>query len=204
MRKLILAVPVVAALAALAVPSLASAATSNTVCQGGYYGGPITSGPVNGNLVVPAGQTCRFAGTINGNATVSGYLQMFGGEVTGNVNIEPGGAFHGINSGVTIDKNLNITDPAGNDAAFFGDNGAGTGFWGPGNEVKGNINYTITPTGLAAYSQYNWPYLYGGGGVTVDKNVNYSIGATPNRAWVDALGNGAHLGFNVLGQVVLS
>ena len=58
MRKLILAVPLVAALAALAVPSLASAATGNITCTDNSLAGKT----ITSNVTVPAGATCDLSG----------------------------------------------------------------------------------------------------------------------------------------------
>jgi hypothetical protein len=175
MRKLILAAT---AIGALAVPTAAMAAgTPGTVnCIDGSLAGQT----ITANVTVPAGATCNYNGTINGNLTVNGHMRMFGGEVTGNVQVNSGGQFEGINYPVTIDKNLTITNPAAN---------GGDGFWGsytatdqsqdhPGmllNHVKGNVNFTLNS---GVYSDYTWPYLYFGGGTTVDGSVNYSIAST--------------------------
>jgi hypothetical protein len=186
MRKIILAAT---ALAALAVPAVASAAnTTNVTCYTppivGYnndnspiYGGPyngmsIPDQTITGNLIVPAGATCR-VGWINvqGNASVSGNLNTFGQtHFYNNVDVQAGGSFAASNWGVTIDRNLTITDPAAN---------SGNGFWGDysPNIVKGAINYTIDSTAAAAYPQYQWPYLYFGGPTKVTGNVKYSVGS---------------------------
>jgi hypothetical protein len=127
---------------------------------------------ITGNLTVPAGTDCRLGpGEVVGVANVAGNLYTFGKvHFDSNVVVSAGGSFAASNWGVTIDGNLNITDPAAN---------SGNGFWGDysQNTVKGAISYIITPTAAAAYPQYQWPYLYFGGPTTVGKSVTYSVGS---------------------------
>src|SRR5215471_19313774 len=96
------------------------------------------------NLTVPAGVDCRLGwGEVVGVANVAGNLYTFGQvHFDKNVNVTAGGSFAASNWGVTIDQNLNITDPAAN---------SGNGFWGDysPNVVNGSINYTIDPTAAA-------------------------------------------------------
>jgi hypothetical protein len=161
-------IPVVVAAAALAAPaaSLAAGGGSTTCTDNSLAGKTITS-----NVTVPAGARCDLSwADVQGNVTVQGNLVTFGiTHFAKNVAVMPGGSFAAANWGVTIDGNMSITDPAAN---------SGNGFWGDysPNTVKGNLNYTITPTAAAAYPQYQWPYLYFGGGVTVKGNVTYSVG----------------------------
>jgi hypothetical protein len=164
MRKILIAAMMAAV--SLAVPSLASAAGNGNI--------PCTNGSnqtINANVTVAAGQICRFSGTINGNLIVNGTMLMQGGEVTGNVNVNPGGLFQGYNYGVTIDKNLTITNPA-SESPIGGSNGFYGNQFGTTNVVKGNVNYTLTP---GVYAPYTWPSLYFGGGTTVGGIINYSI-----------------------------
>jgi hypothetical protein len=169
MRKLILAVPLVAALAALAVPSLASAAGSAS-CTDGSLGG--TKNMVNSNVTVPAGAQCDLSwDDVKGNVDVYGTLTTYGiTHFEGNVTVHPGGSYLGSNWGVTIDKNLSFTDPA-----TYSYNGlTGDQLWQGTtpipNVVKGQISYTITsatnyPPSLAPVSLfYN----------TTAKGFNYS------------------------------
>jgi hypothetical protein len=151
MRKLILAVPIVAALAALAVPSLASAAAAPA------------------NITIPAGQTVDLSWqTIPGNVEVYGTLLNYGKtHYEGNVTVHPGGTFQADNWGVTIDKNLTFLNPSGQ-----------SGFWptssdpsGTPSEVKGNVTFTVD--GTVPYSCYAWPSLYVHG-LKVDKNFAYT------------------------------
>jgi hypothetical protein len=177
MRKLILAVPVVAALAALAVPTLASAATGNVTCTNGSLAGT----DVAANITVPAGAHCDLSwATVEKNVEVYGSLTTFGKtHFEGNVTVHPGGSFAASNWGVTIDKNLQITDPAA---------GSYNGFWGDysANEVKGNVTYTIDSN--TAYPQFNSPLLYFGGGVTVDKDFTYTDQGTGFTGHLDTGG----------------
>jgi hypothetical protein len=156
MRKLIIAVPMVAALATLAVPSLASAQVGNVNCTGGSLAGTT----VTSNITVPAGATCDLSwADLQKNVDVYGSLVTFGTtHFEGNVNVHPGGSFAAANWGVTIDKNLAFTDPA-----TYSYNG----FWGnySQNVVKGSITYTLDAN--ANYPMYQSPLLYFGGGVTV-------------------------------------
>jgi hypothetical protein len=127
---------------------------------------------ITSNINVPAGARCDLSwADVQGNVTANGEVVTFGvTHFAKNVTVNPGGSFAAANWGVTIDGNLTITDPAAN---------SGNGFWGDysPNTVKGNINYTITPTAAAAYPQYQWPYLYFGGPTTVAKGVTYSVGS---------------------------
>jgi hypothetical protein len=162
------------AIAAQAVPSIASAATGNIDCTDGSLSGTT----VNANVTVPAGATCSFWGTINGNVTVNGTMLMSGGEVTGNVNVPQGGLFQGFNYGVTIDKNLTITNPAA-DSPIGGSNGFYGNQYGTTNLVKGNVNFTLNS---GVYAPYRWPSLYFGGGTRVGGTINYSVaGDVENR-----------------------
>jgi hypothetical protein len=167
MRKLIMTAVAVASLAVPAA-SMAAGAPGNINCTGsmGNVNLPST------NVTVPAGAVCRLSGTI-GNLTANGTMLMQGGEVAGNVTVNPGGLFQGYNYGVTIDKNLTITNPAaespiGGSNGFYGNQGGTT------NVVKGVVSFTLNS---GVYAPYTWPALYFGGGTTVGGNVNYSLGS---------------------------
>lgn len=168
-------IPVLVAAAALAIPAAASAAPGSVNCTDNSLSGTT----VNANVTVPAGQTCWFWGTINGNVTANGKFMMSGGEVTGNVTVNQGGLFQAFNYGVTIDKNLTITNPAdayaspiGGNNGFYGNQGGTT------NVVKGNVTFTMDPS---LYAPYTWPSLYFGGGTTVGGTVNYNAGGLAER-----------------------
>jgi hypothetical protein len=182
MRKQILAVPVVATLAALAVPSLASAAAPTTCTDNSLAGTTI-----NNAVFVPAGATCdlSWANVATGyNVTVSGNLVTYGKTHFGkNVIVNPGGSFAASNWGDTIDGNLSITDPA-----TYSYNG----FWGnySPNVVHGNVDYKITSA--MAYPMYQSPLLYFGGGVQVDGNFSYSDLGTGFPGHLDTGGLTAH------------
>jgi hypothetical protein len=189
MRKLIMTA---VAVASLAVPA-ASMATGggNVNCTNG------SNQTINANVTVSAGQTCRFSGTINGNLTVNGTMLMQGGEVTGNVTVNPGGLFQGYNYGVTIDKNLTITNPAsespiGGSNGFYGSQGGTT------NQVKGNVSFTLNS---GVYAPYTWPALYFGGGTTVGGVVNYSVGSDVQNRPAPIVGQG---GLNAAQAVVVT
>jgi hypothetical protein len=146
MRRLI---TVATMAAALAVPSLASAASSN--------------------ITIPAGQTRDLSWqTIAGNVDVYGTLKNYGQtHYMGNVTVHPGGTFQADNWGVTIDGNLTLQNPSGQ-----------SGFWPPSSDpfgtpslVKGNVTFTIDST--ASYRCYDWPSFYVHG-LKVGKNFNYT------------------------------
>jgi hypothetical protein len=173
-RLFVLLAALAATSAILAGAAVAAPTPGPTTCPNAERG--TTSFPdgfkIPANLTVPAGVDCRLGwGEVVGVANVSGNLYTFGQvHFDKNVNVSAGGSFAASNWGVTIDQNLNITDPAAN---------SGNGFWGDysPNVVKGNVNYTITPEAAAAYPQYQWPYLYFGGPTTVSKGVTYSVGS---------------------------
>ena len=146
MRKFILAAT---AIAALAVPAVASAASSN--------------------ITIPAGQTRDLSWqTIPGNVDVYGTLTNYGQtHYMGNVTVHPGGTFKADNWGVTIDGNLTLQNPSGQ-----------SGFWPPSSDplripslVKGNVTFTIDST--ASYPCYAWAAFYVHG-LKVGKNFNYT------------------------------
>jgi hypothetical protein len=171
MRKLILAVPVLATLAALAVPSLASAANTS-------------------NIIVPAGTTMNLGGQdVKGNVDIYGSVVNYGKTLfEKNVTVHPGGSFKAGNWPVTINGNLTITDPAADSE---------NGFWGSYtdtdqsqdhpwlhlNEVKGNLTYTIDQD----YQQYHSPTLNFSGGTKVDGNFTYSTGGRLSQVFGDGL-----------------
>jgi hypothetical protein len=173
MKRIALVAAVLGAtLFAFAGSSVAAPAPGPTTCPNAVKGS--TSFPdgfvIPANLTVPAGVDCRLGwGQVVGNANVAGNLYTFGQvHFDKNVNVAAGGSFAASNWGVTIDQNLNITDPAAN---------SGNGFWGDYSpNTVGSITYTITPTAAAAYPQYQWPYLYFGGPTTA-KGVSYSVGS---------------------------
>jgi hypothetical protein len=145
-RKLIMAG---VAVAALAVPTAALAqGGGNVTCTDNSLAGTT----VNSNVTVPAGAHCDLSwATVTGNVNVAGSLTTFGQtHFEGNV-IVNGGSFAGANWGVTIDKNLQFTDPA-----TYSYNG----FWGDysPNVVKGQITYTITSA--TNYPPSQAPVLY--------------------------------------------
>jgi hypothetical protein len=148
--------------------AIAAPATGSTTCTDNS----LASKTITSNVTVPAGARCDLSwADVQGNVTVNGTLVTYGiTHFAKNVQVNAGGSFAAANWGVTIDGNLSITDPAAN---------SGNGFWGDysPNLVKGNLNYTITPTAAAAYPQYQWPYLYFGGPTEVNGNVTYSVGA---------------------------
>jgi hypothetical protein len=201
MRRYSKFVVVAGAVAALAAPSAAMAAANpgngSTNCPNAAQG--TTSYPdgavISSNLNVPAGVTCRLGWVeVQGNVSATGNLYTFGqAHFDKNVTVNPGGSFAASNWGVTIDQNLYITDPAAN---------SGNGFWGDysSNVVKGSVNYTITPAAAAAYPQYQWPYLYFGGGTTV-QNLSYSVGSLSSVRPFDS-----HVtnGLKVLGSTTVS
>jgi hypothetical protein len=183
MRKSTKFIAAAGALATLAVPTAAMAQGGGNV--------PCTDGSnqkINANVTVAAGQTCRFDGTINGNLTVNGIMLMQGGEVAGNVNVNPGGMFQGYNHGVTIDKNLTITNPAPNYASPIGGN---NGFYGneqgTTNVVKGDVNFTLNS---GVYAPYTWAQLDFNGGTTVGGNINYSISSDVQNRPAPVIGQG--------------
>jgi hypothetical protein len=153
MRKSLIAAAVAAA--SLAVPALASAQVGNTPCTDSSLAGTT----VTSNITVPAGATCDLSwADLQKNVEVYGSLVTFGQtHFEGNVTVHPGGSFAAANWGVTIDKNLQFTDPA-----TYSYNG----FWGnySANVVKGSITYTLDAN--ANYPMYQSPLLYFGGGVT--------------------------------------
>jgi hypothetical protein len=160
MRKLIPVAMSAAALAVLAVPSMASAAGS-TQCTGNMPGQTIST-----NVTVPAGSHCDLSWSdVKGNVSVAGSLTTYGiTHFEKNVSVE-GGSFAAANWGDTIDGNLSFVNPAANGQnGFCGDYSA--------NEVKGNMSYTITSAEV--YPQYQSPILYFGGGAKVDGNFSYS------------------------------
>jgi hypothetical protein len=124
---------------------------------------------------------------------VSGTLQTWA-PVTfdKNVTVNPGGHFKASNWGITINGNLQITDPAANsDNGFWGNQG------GTANEVKGNVSYTITPA--ANYQMYQAPYLYFGGGTKVDGSVTYVDNGSGFHGGFDQGGLSAIKGVSVTG-----
>jgi hypothetical protein len=162
---------IAALLGALVFAGVAAAAPSpggSTTCTDNSLAGKT----ITTNVTVPAGARCDLSWSeVQGNVNVNGNLVTYGiTHFAKNVNVMPGGSFAAANWGVTIDQNLNITDPGAN---------SGNGFWGDysPNLVRGTVNYTITPDAAAAYPQYQWPYLYFGGPTTVSKGVNYSVGS---------------------------
>ena len=170
MKKRIALVAALLGLVVLAFAGVATAAqvTGSTTCTDNSLAGTT----VKTNVTVPAGARCDLSwADVQGNVSVNGTLVTYGiTHFAKNVGVNPGGSFAAANWGVTIDGNLSITDPAAN---------SGNGFWGDysPNLVKGNLNYTITPTAAAAYPEYQWPYLYFGGPTTVKGSVNYSVGS---------------------------
>jgi hypothetical protein len=166
MRKsLIAAAAAAVSLVSLAVPALSSAAVGNVDCTDGSLQGET----VNSNITVPAGKTCDLSwADVKKNVEVYGSLKTMGiTHFEGNVTVHPGGSFGAANWGVTIDKNLQITDPATYSYNGFWGNQGGTT-----NVVKGSLIYTIDAN--ASYPMYQSPLLYFGGGTTVEKDFTYT------------------------------
>ena len=173
-------IPVLVVGAALVVPaaSMAGGTGSTTCTDNSLAGKTITT-----NVTVPAGAHCDLSwADIQGNVSVSGGLTTFGvTHFEGNVTVNPGGSFAAANWGVTIDKNLSITDPATYSYnGFWGNQGRTT------NLVKGNVTYTITSA--TQYPDYQSPLLYFGGGTTVGKNFIYSDRGTGFKGHLDTGG----------------
>jgi hypothetical protein len=165
MRKFIVAAT---AIAALAVPSLASAAAPINCTDGSWQGKTITT-----SVNVPAGATCDLSWadvTTGNNVTVNGHLRSYGQTHFGkNVTINQGGSFDAGNWGIVIDGNLAFTNPATYSYnGFFSLNHPDWDY----SVVHGNIDYKITSA--MAYPDYQSPLLYFGGGVKVDGNFSYS------------------------------
>jgi hypothetical protein len=163
MRRIILAAVVAAASLMVPAASMAAGATGSTSCTGDMSGQTIAT-----NVTVPSGARCDLSWSdIKGNVSVAGSLVTFGKtHFERNVSVV-GGSFAASNWGVTIDGNLSFLNPA-----VYSYNG----FWGnySPNEVKGNLNYTITSD--TTYPQYQSPLLYFGGGTQVDGSFTYSTG----------------------------
>ena len=194
MKKLMIAATMAAA---LAVPSLASAApVSNTTCNNAtadydWAETNVLPAKIVGNLTVPDGGLCRLHGNeITGNISVGkgATLHVFGMTADNNVSVD-GGSFVASNWGVTIGGNLSILNPAPYTQS---------GFWGnySSNEVKGNVSFTLD--GTVTFPDSGWPSLYAGGGVTVDKNLTYSVGGLSSVRPFDASG------WNVIGHITTS
>jgi hypothetical protein len=177
-----------ATILALAGSALAAPGTGATPCPNATLGhSSFPDGTViPGTLTVAAGVDCRLGWVeVTGPTNVAGNLLTFGPvHFHSGVTVTPGGSFVASNYGVTIDGNLSITDPAANsNNGFFGNqpiNGVPTY-----STVNGNVTYTVSPAAAAAYPQYQWPALYTGYRTVVTKNVNYSVGALPNRPWIN-------------------
>ena len=158
---LLTALAATVAVVAFAVPSSGLAVTGSTTCAaagvpGSTYDGTPTTDVINGtvtsNFTVPAGAPlCRvFGAEIQGNTSVGGNLEAFGGTFDKNVTVN-GGSFEAINHAVTIKGNLSFLNPAANRA---------NGFWPTDgtNQVQGNLSYTLD--GTVGYPCYQWPSLY--------------------------------------------
>ena len=128
------------------------------------------SGPITGNLVVPAGVTCFLTdATVSGHVSVLGELAPSGVTIVGNVNVNSGGAFYAYGSPSIIQGNMSITGSAG--TVYHGANAFNTAGQ---SEVWGNFSYT----GNSA------PLFIGGSthALLVKKNFNHSLNTGPN--WI--------------------
>jgi len=183
------------AIAALAVPAIASASAPpvTTLDSADYIAQTLPAG----NYDVPAGNKVNLSwADVKGNLTVEGSVVNFGKTLyEKNVTVNKRGSFMAGNWPVTINGNLQITDPAANSQ---------NGFWGDYwvdptdptgqiqdrpdlhlNEVKGNLIYTIDANGN--YPQYQSPLPYFGGGTKVDGKFTYNTGGRMTQSPGDGL-----------------
>lgn len=168
MKKIIAAAASLTAIAALAVPSLASAAAPTPLS--GDYGATT----IQGNAVVKAGTSATLNGTeVTGIVTVESgaTLRTFGATFDGNLNVN-GGNYQNANWPVTVKGNVNFTNPVGANG-FWVDSGHGQ------NHLLSNLTWTLTQD----YPQYYAPSLYFGdgpatptSGTEVDGNITYNTG----------------------------
>ncbi len=114
----------------------------------GWWSGP---NPIPGNLVVPAGATCRLGGVeVKGNTSVNGSLYTIGSQFDGNVGVN-GGCLTTANWGNTFKRNLSITNSPG---CWLG-GAVQDGFWTPYSDtiISGNFSYSYDLT----YSGTKYP-----------------------------------------------
>ena len=189
MKRVLMGLAVLGSGAAMALSAAPAMAAGNTSCTDSSLQGKT----IAANVTVPAGASCDLSwADVKGNVDVYGSLKTFGiTHFEGNVTVHPGGSYGASNWGVTIDKNLSITDPATYSYNGFWGNQGGTT-----NVVKGNLNYTIDAD--TVYPMYQSPLLYFGGGTTVEKNFNYSDQGTGFPGHLD------RGGLHVVGQTNIS
>jgi hypothetical protein len=173
MKRLFVLLAALAAVSAV-VAGAGSAAPTPTPCT--YSGDPgyLPYQTVNGAMVVPAGQTCKFIGHVTGSVTVEkgALLKIFGSTIDGNVYVN-GGHFQAANYGSTIRGSLNISGS---------DNSDMNGIWTPYSDthINGNINYDHNAGSL--YFEGPFQTLIGGslnvtGGSPAPTGAPYTIHA---------------------------
>jgi hypothetical protein len=176
-KKILLAVIVGAAVAgcggadpqSMASERQAASANAATTCDTGdvWWGGAV----ISGNLVVPAGATCRIAwGEVKGNVSVHGNLQAIAMTFDRNVGVD-GGSLAGINWGNTFLGNVSITNSPG--STVPGGSNL-NGFWSSYSETTIAGNFSYVDNAVPLYMQ-ELP-------TTVKGNFTYSgspCGSTP-------------------------
>jgi hypothetical protein len=173
MTRLFVLFAALAALSTVVAANAFAAGGGTTTCSTDWVNIPHPVTMVNGNLDVPAGTTCKFAGEVTGNVTVEGTLAAFGAQFDKNL-IVNGGRFGSANWGSTILGNLNITGSQGNPGA-----GDLNGFWSEYSDshIDGNVNYSGNAIPLyfqGGYAADGHQYK-----TMVEGNFNYSGSPAP-------------------------